>query len=64
MRKREDPKVAMPAELVSLDRWPGTFRAWCEARLVWGRDHGWPVDPIELIREHARLKREGAADVC
>ena len=58
MRRRDTgPETPMPTELVTLKGWPGTVAEWCAARWEWARDHGWPVDPIDLLKENAAAKR-------
>lgn len=57
-REQEQTGPVVPGELVEFDPgvWP-SVAAWIGARKEWAVRNGWPGDPVEFVREHARAKR-------
>ena len=68
--RRQDPQAPPAPETLCryvADEWRGEadpFRAWCKARLEFIKEHGYGTvlgDPLDVIGEHFRLKREAAS---
>ena len=61
MRRRERSPIEVPAELATFDEaaWEGRggIHGWMEARLSWGKENDWPVDPVAMLKEHRKIKR-------